>query len=78
MFEEHRKDAAFGQLMHHMKVVDAKGESVMDEDQWEAASASVLTSPTRLFFALENLAAFGPTIFLLTRSLDRHLHCVRF
>ncbi len=30
----------FGPLLEKMKVVDSKGESQMDEDQWEAASKS--------------------------------------
>ncbi|KAJ7219098.1 mRNA capping enzyme-domain-containing protein [Mycena pura] len=38
IFSEHRDHAEFGPLMVHMKVVDANGESAMDEDQWEAAN----------------------------------------
>lgn len=39
VFEEHRDHSEFAPLMVRMKVVDSNGESAMDEDQWEAASA---------------------------------------
>jgi mRNA (guanine-N7-)-methyltransferase len=42
VFSEHREHAEFGPLMVKMKVVDANGESAMDEDQWEAASGFFL------------------------------------
>ncbi|KAJ7134960.1 mRNA capping enzyme-domain-containing protein [Mycena crocata] len=38
VFSEHREHSEFGPLMVRMKVVDANGESAMDEDQWEAAN----------------------------------------
>jgi len=38
VFAEHQEHAEFGALMVRMKVVDANGESSMDEDQWEAAN----------------------------------------
>ncbi|KAF7338460.1 mRNA cap guanine-N7 methyltransferase [Mycena venus] len=38
VFSEHREHPEFGPLMVKMKVVDANGESSMDEDQWEAAN----------------------------------------
>ncbi|KAJ7109177.1 mRNA capping enzyme-domain-containing protein [Mycena epipterygia] len=38
IFSEHREHPEFGPLMVRMKVVDANGESAMDEDQWEAAN----------------------------------------
>jgi len=38
VFEEHQAHPEFGPLMLRMKVVDASGESAMDEDQWEAAN----------------------------------------
>ncbi|KAJ7738465.1 mRNA capping enzyme-domain-containing protein [Mycena maculata] len=38
VFSEHREHPEFGPLMVHMNVVDADGESAMDEDQWEAAN----------------------------------------
>ncbi|GLB35337.1 putative class I-like SAM-binding methyltransferase superfamily, mRNA cap 0 methyltransferase family protein [Lyophyllum shimeji] len=38
VFAEHREHEEFGPLMVRMKVVDANGESAMDEDQWEAAN----------------------------------------
>ncbi|KAJ7172680.1 mRNA capping enzyme-domain-containing protein [Mycena filopes] len=38
VFSEHREHPEFGPLMVRMKVVDANGESSMDEDQWEAAN----------------------------------------
>ncbi|KAJ6623431.1 mRNA capping enzyme-domain-containing protein [Mycena sp. CBHHK59/15] len=38
VFDHNREHAEFGPLMVRMKVVDANGESAMDEDQWEAAN----------------------------------------
>lgn len=38
IFAEHSDQEEFKELMVRMKVVDANGESSMDEDQWEAAS----------------------------------------
>ncbi|KAJ7470559.1 mRNA capping enzyme-domain-containing protein [Mycena latifolia] len=38
VFSENREHPEFGPLMVRMKVVDANGESAMDEDQWEAAN----------------------------------------
>lgn len=38
VFEEHREQKEFKELLWRMKVVDRDGESAMDEDQWEAAS----------------------------------------
>lgn len=38
VFEEHHGHPEFGPLLERMHVVDAEGESQMDEDQWEAAS----------------------------------------
>ncbi|KAH7930859.1 mRNA capping enzyme, large subunit [Leucogyrophana mollusca] len=38
VFAEHQEHEEFGPLMVRMKVVDANGESAMDEDQWEAAN----------------------------------------
>ncbi|KAI8998984.1 mRNA capping enzyme-domain-containing protein [Trametes punicea] len=38
IFEEHHEHDEFGQLLQRMHVVDANGESQMDEDQWEAAN----------------------------------------
>lgn len=33
-------------MLQHMKVVDANGESQMDEDQWEAASECQPSAPS--------------------------------
>ncbi|KZT09419.1 uncharacterized protein LAESUDRAFT_722386 [Laetiporus sulphureus 93-53] len=41
VFEEHHTHPEFGPLLERMKVVDADGESQMDEDQWEAANIYV-------------------------------------
>ena len=38
VFEEHHEQPEFAPLLQRMHVVDANGESQMDEDQWEAAS----------------------------------------
>jgi len=38
IFAEHSEQKEFKELMVRMKVVDANGESAMDEEQWEAAS----------------------------------------
>lgn len=41
IFEEHHEHDEFGPLLQRMRVVDANGESHMDEDQWEAANIYV-------------------------------------
>ena len=38
VYADHVEHPDFGPLLQRMNVVDAKGESQMDEDQWEAAS----------------------------------------
>lgn len=38
VYAEHCEHPEFSPLLQRMKVIDAKGESQMDEDQWEAAS----------------------------------------
>ncbi|KAJ3785220.1 mRNA capping enzyme-domain-containing protein [Lentinula aff. detonsa] len=38
VFSEHQDHPEFGPLMVRMRVMDANGESSMDEDQWEAAN----------------------------------------
>lgn len=38
IFAEHSEQDEFQELMVRMKVVDANGESAMNEEQWEAAS----------------------------------------
>lgn len=48
VFEENQDDTEFGPLMVRMKVVDANGESSMDEHQWEAASTSFFFIPYHL------------------------------
>lgn len=45
-FEEYQDVPEFKQLMERMNVVDANGESSMDEDQWEAASAYLSKTAT--------------------------------
>ena len=40
VFTEHSNMPEFKSLMVRMKVVDANGESTIDEDQWDATSAS--------------------------------------
>lgn len=39
IFSEERQDAHFAELLTRMKVVDAQGDTEMNMDQWEAASA---------------------------------------
>lgn len=39
VYTENEEHVEFGPLLQNMRVVDARGESQMDEDQWEAASA---------------------------------------
>ncbi|KAL7283075.1 hypothetical protein ACG7TL_002499 [Trametes sanguinea] len=41
IFEEHHEHGEFGPLLQRMHVVDADGESQMDEDQWEAANVYI-------------------------------------
>ena len=38
VFSENQEHADFGPMLQHMRVVNASGESQMDEHQWEAAS----------------------------------------
>lgn len=45
VFDQHHEHEEFGPLLQRMHVVDANGESQMDEDQWEAASAYTLVLP---------------------------------
>ena len=85
MFEEHQGHAEFGPLLERMKVVDKDGESQMDEDQWEAASASSrsLSSLVRCtcclhpsnhlhpFFVLMLLFPFLLVPFLLSSTLKK-------
>jgi len=40
LFEEFHEHPEFKPLLQRMNVVDANGESEMDDDQWEAASTS--------------------------------------
>ena len=44
IFEEHEDHPEFAPLLQRMHVVDANGESQMDEDQWEAASAYLIAA----------------------------------
>ncbi|KAG8904073.1 phosphatidylinositol-4- kinase [Tulasnella sp. 403] len=69
VFEENREHEEFAPLLQRMKVVDANGESHMDEDQWEAASqkSRKLTIPK-----LQNIADVC-SISSLT-SLEFNLH----
>lgn len=50
IFAEHSEQEEFKDLMVRMKVVDANGESSMDEEQWEAAS-----EPFRLCLSMVQL-----------------------
>jgi mRNA (guanine-N7-)-methyltransferase len=59
VFSEHREHPEFGPLMVRMKVVDANGESSMDEDQWEAAS-----EPCFFFFTLSCLTMHPTDIYI--------------
>lgn len=61
VFDEHQEHPEFGPLMVRMKVVDANGESAMDEDQWEAASTCDGTT----------------LLALLTSTPHRHLYRLR-
>ena len=38
VFADNQEHKEYGPLLEKMKVVNSKGESQMDEDQWEAAS----------------------------------------
>jgi mRNA (guanine-N7-)-methyltransferase len=38
VFEEFQEHSEFKPLLQRMNVIDANGETEMDEDQWEAAS----------------------------------------
>ncbi|RPD59104.1 hypothetical protein L226DRAFT_510173 [Lentinus tigrinus ALCF2SS1-7] len=41
IYEEHSEHPDFAPLLQRMRVVDANGESQMDEDQWEAANVYI-------------------------------------
>ncbi|EJD05943.1 mRNA-methyltransferase [Fomitiporia mediterranea MF3/22] len=41
VYAEHFEHPEYGQLLQRMKVVDSRGESQMDEDQWEAANVYI-------------------------------------
>ncbi|EIW60733.1 mRNA (guanine-N7)-methyltransferase [Trametes versicolor FP-101664 SS1] len=41
VFDQHHEHEEFGPLLQRMHVVDANGESQMDEDQWEAANVYI-------------------------------------
>jgi mRNA (guanine-N7-)-methyltransferase len=43
VFTEHSNMPEFKSLMVRMKVVDANGESTIDEDQWDATSTPYLS-----------------------------------
>lgn len=40
IYEREQEPTEFRQLLSSMKVVDSKGESALDQDQWDAASTS--------------------------------------
>jgi mRNA (guanine-N7-)-methyltransferase len=44
IFSEEQEDPHFSQLLRKMRVMDAEGNAEMDEDQLDAASASLLLS----------------------------------
>jgi mRNA (guanine-N7-)-methyltransferase len=48
VYAENEDHAEYGPMLQHMKVVDANGESQMDEDQWEAASTFSITVPVMI------------------------------
>ena len=48
MYTEFSDHSEFGPLMNRMQVIDAHGDSKMDEEQWEAASESNVTYYKRL------------------------------
>lgn len=70
VFADNQEHTEFGPLLERMKVVDANGESQMDEDQWEAASECSLCDAfapcTRLSFRRHTLSLLFDTI----------VHCV--
>jgi hypothetical protein len=83
VFEEHQEHPEFKPLLERMKVVDSDGASAMDEDQWEAASALLLS----LFFVfsywvpqmLTQTFSFFPRfqifiLLLLSRSANDRQH----
>ncbi|KAI0781330.1 mRNA capping enzyme-domain-containing protein [Trametes elegans] len=69
VYEEHSDLDEFAPLLQRMHVVDANGESQMDEDQWEAAS----TSPHPLSLPILR----GPLTDFSRPFPHRHLHWVR-
>lgn len=43
IFTDESQDLYFGELLKRMKVVDEHGETEMTADQWEAASALIVS-----------------------------------
>lgn len=56
VYAEHCDHEEYGPLLQRMFVVDAKGKSQMDEDQWETASSFFIRS--RLSYALINILRY--------------------
>jgi len=54
LFEEFQENPEFKPLLQRMNVVDANGETEMDEDQWEAASTSSSPPPIILWSLFSN------------------------
>lgn len=60
IFEAEREHREYKPLLQRMNVVSASGESQMDEDQWDAASASCLSHP--LSILTYSLSIFPKTL----------------
>ncbi len=74
VFTENQNDPEFKQLLIRMGVVDPQGESAMDEDQWDAASTSLLSLSVFHFHISSSQISI---LHLLSRSdnSSSYFHC---
>lgn len=74
IYEKEQEPFEFRQLLSAMKVVDSKGESALDQDQWDAASEYSLSPWYFLvvlisIYSLDIYMAFSVPILLFTKPL---------
>jgi uncharacterized Rmd1/YagE family protein len=77
VYEENQQHPEFQPLMVKMKVVDAKGESAMTEDQWEAASAFIALDPPRPSLTRLNLQIYISLSRSKSDNIGVHRTCVK-
>lgn len=67
VYQEHHEHPEFGQLLQRMHVVNARGESQMDEEQWDAASKYLP------FAMMSSLINFFKTFISLLHSKNNNV-----